>query len=62
MQIDLDYTPERIKKLRYNQRLTQVQLAELLGVTQAAISQWETGVSRPETVETLEKLYRLENS
>lgn len=34
-----------IKKLREERSMTQSQLAELLNVTDKAVSKWETGVS-----------------
>lgn len=45
----------RLVQLRRKHRLNQSQLGELCGVTKAAVSQWETGVSTPE----IEKLVRL---
>lgn len=45
----------RLVQLRRKYRLNQSQLGELCGVTKAAVSQWETGVSTPE----IEKLVRL---
>lgn len=45
----------RLVQLRRRYRLNQSQLGELCGVTKAAVSQWETGVSTPE----IEKLVRL---
>ena len=36
-----------IKKLRLAAKLSQVSLAEKLGVTQGALSQWERGESLP---------------
>ena len=36
-----------IKRLRINAGLTQTELAELVGVTAAAISGWEHGVANP---------------
>lgn len=38
-----------IRMLRKKQEMSQVQFAEKLGVTQGTVSQWETGVSQPET-------------
>ena len=34
-----------IKKLREKNKITQSQLADILGVSDKAISKWETGVS-----------------
>ena len=44
-----------IKKLREKKNLTQVGLAELLGVTQGCVAMWETGKAFPNS----EKLPRL---
>jgi len=38
-----------IRMLRKKQGLSQMQFAQKLGVTQGTVSQWETGLSRPET-------------
>ena len=40
--------------------LTQKQLAHLLGITQGAVSQWESGISKPRA-DTLKKLADLLN-
>jgi DNA-binding transcriptional regulator YiaG len=40
-------SPRLIRKLRMRLGLTQVQLAGLLGVTGAAVAQWETAASAP---------------
>ncbi|MGH8761850.1 MAG: helix-turn-helix domain-containing protein [Nitrosospira sp.] len=45
----------RLVQLRRRYGLNQSQLGELCGVTKAAVSQWETGVSAPE----MERLVRL---
>lgn len=37
---------EIIRTLRIENHLTQKQLAERIGVTDKAVSKWETGVSR----------------
>jgi len=39
--------PTRIKRLRANLGLTQMRLAELLGVSFASVNRWENGQSRP---------------
>ena len=44
-------TGEGFQKVRKALRLTQVQLAERLGVTQGAIARWETG-TRPISEQT----------
>ena len=38
-----------IKKMREKAKLSQEKLAELLGVTQGAVSQWESGEVSPTT-------------
>ena len=38
---------ENIKRLRSNAGLTQAKLAEMVGVTRATVTQWETGWSQP---------------
>jgi len=46
---------ERIKQARKEKGLTQKQLGELLGVTQATIQQYETGNPKPETLKRIAK-------
>lgn len=41
-----------IKKLRKLHHISQIELAQNIGVTQGAVSQWETGEAKP----TLENL------
>lgn len=41
--------PQRIKEVRKTLNMNQRQFAEFLHVTQGAISQWETGRTRPDT-------------
>ena len=54
-----DYTfGNRILELRKQHSLSQTQLAEKLGVTNKAISKWETGKAKP-TTNTLRKLASL---
>lgn len=38
----------RVKELRNEKKLTQDVLAKKLGITQAALSKWETGKSQPD--------------
>ncbi|MBQ4349965.1 MAG: helix-turn-helix domain-containing protein [Clostridia bacterium] len=45
----------RIKLLRKEKKISQVKLAEVLGVHQTAISQWETGRTNPD-LDTAKKL------
>ena len=40
----------RIKSLREAANLTQVQLADKLGVLSTTVSNWETGVALPKTI------------
>ena len=37
----------RIKELRQNAKLSQKELADLIGVNQTAVSQWERGITSP---------------
>ena len=39
---------ENIRKFRKERRLTQEQLAEVLGVTTGAVHKWESGMSIPD--------------
>jgi transcriptional regulator with XRE-family HTH domain len=39
--------PERIRRLRVKYGLTQIRLAELMGVSFASVNRWENGQSRP---------------
>jgi len=49
--------PNRLKELRKQQEMTQVQLADLLGVSARTIYMWEAGERKPD-IETLVKLAR----
>ena len=54
-----DYTfGNRILQLRKQRNLSQSKLAEMLGVTNKAVSKWETGKSKPAT-DTIRKLAAL---
>ena len=47
--VPADY-PERIKKIRSNRSLTQISLAQVLGVSYVTVNRWENGQSRPSTL------------
>ena len=51
-------TGEKIREFRKKHRYSQRQLAELLGVSQTAVSAWENG-SRSLTLEIIEKISRV---
>jgi transcriptional regulator with XRE-family HTH domain len=40
-------TPKQIKKLRLSANLSQMEMAEKLGVSKGAIAHWETGRCKP---------------
>ena len=44
---------DNIRRLRRQGSITQEQLAEMLGVTCAAVSKWESGASDPSTANLL---------
>lgn len=46
--IDMMKTGERISRLRQEKGMTQIALAEALGITSQAISKWERGQSFPD--------------
>jgi transcriptional regulator with XRE-family HTH domain len=47
------FLSEAIRSARRRAGLSQVELAELLGVRQSSVSQWERGSTRPSTVHLL---------
>lgn len=51
---------ERLKKLRKQAQLTQVDVAEKLGISQPAYASWERGVKKP-TQENLVKIAQILN-
>lgn len=51
---------ERLKKLRKDTGLTQVDVAEKLGISQPAYASWERGVKKP-TQENLVKIAQIFN-
>lgn len=44
--MDYKKTGNLIQKIRKERNMTQMELAERLGITDRAISKWETGVSQ----------------
>ena len=42
-----------IREARQNKMMTQEDVAREMGVTQAAVSQWETGITIPQTRDLL---------
>ena len=52
---------ERLKELRKEKHLSQVELAKELQVSQRSISSWETGFRQPDfaTLETLAKYFNV---
>ena len=38
----------RIRKYREDRKLSQIQLAELIGVSNSRVSNWEQGINRPD--------------
>ena len=42
-----DVKPEEIERLRQRLKLTQLELAKWLGVTESSVSLWEAGKRRP---------------
>ena len=51
----MNHLPIRIKQLRKQKGLTQIQLAQRIGITQAFLAEIESGRKRP-SLEVLEKL------
>ena len=53
---------ENIRKFRTDADLTQAKLADLVGVTRATVTQWETGWSQPRmgAVEKLSEVRRFD--
>ncbi|MCL2070755.1 MAG: helix-turn-helix domain-containing protein [Oscillospiraceae bacterium] len=47
--------PQRLKQLRADKAINQIQLAEKMGVTQGTVGKWETGKRTPDA-EMLRKL------
>ena len=60
MSIDLQFTPERIKRIREGLGLNGKEFAEKAGVSAPAVSLWENGLRRPAGHEILARLLELE--
>lgn len=45
----------RLRDLREKKNITQAQIAEQLGITQGAVSQWEVGATNP-SIATISRL------
>jgi transcriptional regulator with XRE-family HTH domain len=56
------FLSEAIRSARRRADLSQLQLAELLGVRQSSVSQWERGSTRPSTVHLLALAAALKSS
>lgn len=56
--IDMKQMGERISRLRQEKKLTQIALAEKLGISSQAISKWERGQAFPD-VSRLDELAEL---
>lgn len=54
----------RIKELRLNAKLSQKELADIIGVNQTAVSQWERGVTSPKysQVQNLCKVFQVSDA
>lgn len=51
----LEFRTEKIKELRQSRRISQRALGDMLGISDRAVSKWETGLARP----TAENMIRL---
>ena len=47
-----------LKRIRMQKNITQVELAEMLGISRTAVSMWETGEALPRA-ETLKRLAKI---
>jgi DNA-binding transcriptional regulator YiaG len=56
------YLSEAIREARHRAGLSQVELAELLGVRQSSVSQWERGSTKPSTIHLLALTAALKSS
>lgn len=59
--MDATYTGNKISQLRKQHNMTQKDLAELLSVTDKAVSKWERGINFPDLM-TLEKIAEVFNT
>ena len=57
--IEQSHLSQAIRRARRQAGLSQVELAELLGVRQSSVSQWERGSTKPSTVHLLTLAARL---
>jgi transcriptional regulator with XRE-family HTH domain len=57
--IEQSYLSRAIRSARRRAGLSQVELAELVGVRQSSVSQWERGSTKPSTVHLLTLAARL---
>ena len=53
--MDASYTGNKILQLRKQQNMTQKELADLLSVTDKAVSKWERGLNFPDLL-TMENI------
>lgn len=49
--MDYDFENNKIEEMRKERKLTQKQLAEHIGTSQANISRWEQGITEPSIIE-----------
>ena len=49
--MDYDFTNNKIAELRKEQNLSQRQLAQKIGTSQANLSRWEQGLNEPSIIE-----------
>ena len=59
--MNVNFTPDEIKKLRIKMMLSQTEFAKLLGVTFESVNRYENGRSRP-TFRVQRKLNELNNN
>ena len=54
----IEFITERIKELRQTRKISQKQLGDMLGVSDRAVSKWETGLAKP-TTENMVRLAKI---